>query len=791
MRKHLAIGLISATIIAYQLVIMQIFAYTQWHHFGFMVISVALLGFGVAGTYLSIYSGRIIHKANSFIPWIIVLTGFLMVLSVPLSQSELIRFDSLLVFTNLNEKLKLAATYLVYFLPFFSGALAIGVYFIEQKKVIGKAYFTNLIGSALGGVLILFAMWQFKIEYLPYINAIFVFIAALLINQKYKKKLYYSSIIFGFILLLFFLIKPVQYKPSQFKSLTKAIALPDASIIEDKSSPYGTFHVVKSKLLRHAPGLSLNYHDPIPEMQTMYVNGNWAGALGNRQYTDSNFYLRSSVFELPFKLISPEKILVLGAGEGTSLSLAINHGNSDITAVESNPFVIQWIKESIETSFVSDQQTNLEIYHSELRSFLMSDTAHYDLIMFPVLGSFGGTSGVNAIREDYLFTIESVKESWHKLTNNGIAAFTTWIDYPSRYPLKLLASLIQSLNKLSIANPDQHIVAIRSWNTITFLLTKSSFTDSIKINDFCEKMCFDLVLLPNYTSQAEECNSLQDTMFFEYLIQLSTKQNRSFYNSYDFNIQPATDQQPFFHQFLKWGSLQKLKKVFGKESLPFFEIGYYIILLTFVQVIIIAFTLIILPLLMKRIKTKNKWRITTYFSGIGLGYMFIEIVFIHQFILYFGNAIYATAAVISTMLLFSGVGSYYSQHLIKKTHHWLIVIGSIAVLLILTQMFSLTIFHQTIGFSISQKICVSLLILAPISFLMGIPFPIGISHLTTNSDKAIPWAWGVNGYFSVVSVPLATIIAVEAGYRWVFILAAISYLIALLSAIKQSKLSEA
>ena len=149
MRKHLAIGLISATIIAYQLVVMQIFVYTQWHHFGFMIISVALLGFGVAGTYISIYSGRIIRKANSFIPWIIVLTGFLMVLSVPLSQSELIRFDSLLVFTNLNEKLKLAATYLVYFLPFFSGALAIGVYFIEQKKVIGKAYFTNLVLSLI------------------------------------------------------------------------------------------------------------------------------------------------------------------------------------------------------------------------------------------------------------------------------------------------------------------------------------------------------------------------------------------------------------------------------------------------------------------------------------------------------------------------------------------------------------------------------------------------------------------------------------------------------------------
>ena len=780
MRKHLAIGLISATIIAYQLVVMQIFAYTQWHHFGFMVISVALLGFGVAGTYLSIYSGRIIHKANSFIPWIIVLTGFLMVISVPLSQSELIRFDSLLLFTNLNEKLKLAATYLVYFFPFFSGALAIGVYFIEQKKVIGKAYFTNLFGSALGGVLILFAMWQFKIELLPYINTILVFIAALLINPKHKKKLYYSCIIFGFIILIFFIINPIQYKPSQFKSLSKAIALPGASIIEDKSSPYGTFHIIQSTLLRHAPGLSLNYQDPIPEMQAVYVNGNWAGALGNYQYTDSNFYLRYSVFELPFKLISPEKILVLGAGEGTNLSLAINHGNSSITAVESNPFIIQWLKESIETSYVCDQQTKLEIYQSELRSFLMSDTTRYDLIMFPVLGSFGGTSGVNAIREDYLLTIESVKESWHKLTNNGIAAFTTWIDYPSRYPLKLLASLIQSLNELNITNPDQHIVAIRSWNTITFLLTKSAFIDNNKVIDFCEDMCFDLVLLPNYISQTEECNSLQDSLFSEYLITLSSKQNEKFYNSYDFNVQPATDQQPFFHQFLKWGSLQKLKKAFGKNSLPFFEVGYYIVILTFLQALVIAFSLIILPLLLKRIRLKNRWNIILYFSGLGLGFMFLEIVFIHQFILYFGNAIYATAAVISTMLLFSGTGSFFSKRIVKTHQHWLIVMGSVIILIILLLLFSLTLLQHTIGLSLILKICFSLLILAPVSFLLGIPFPTGISHLT-KSNGSVAWAWGINGYLSVISVPLATIIAVEAGYMWVFMLAGMAYFFALLS----------
>ena len=187
------------------------------------------------------------------------------------------------------------------------------------------------------------------------------------------------------------------------------------------------------------------------------------------------------------------------------------------------------------------------------------------------------------------------------------------------------------------------------------------------------------------------------------------------------------------------------------------------------------------PLLLKRVSIKNKWRISAYFGGIGLGYMFIEIVFIHWFVLYFGNAIYATAAVISIMLLFSGIGSYYSQQLIKKHRYWLFILGAIIVLLILSQLFSFSIIRGTIGFLTLQKFGISLLILAPISFLMGIPFPIGISRLTKDSDKAIPWAWGINGYLSVISVPLATIISVEAGFKLVFMLAASVYLIAFIS----------
>ena len=125
--------------------------------------------------------------------------------------------------------------------------------------------------------------------------------------------------------------------------------------------------------------------------------------------------MRSSVFELPFKLISPTKILVLSAGEGTNLSLAVSHDKSNITAVEANPFVADWIKDLNRAIPNNNHKPGVNIYHEELRSFLMRDTAHFDLIMFPIFGAVGGTSGVNAIQEDYLMTVESIKGAWLKL----------------------------------------------------------------------------------------------------------------------------------------------------------------------------------------------------------------------------------------------------------------------------------------------------------------------------------------------------------------------------------------
>ena len=160
---------------------------------------------------------------------------------------------------------------------------------------------------------------------------------------------------------------------------------------------------------------------------------------------------------------------------------------------------------------------------------------------------------------------------------------------------------------------------------------------------------------------------------------------------------------------------------------------------------------------------------------VGIGYMFVEIVLIQRFLLYFGNPIHAAAAVISCMLVCSGIGSLLSARWIKKRVHALTVFTLIILLILLHSLLLTPVLQSTIALPPAAKIIFSLLLIAPAALVMGMPFPLGIRLLTGTADQEIPWAWGINGCLSVVSTVLAVVVAVELGFVWVMILAALAY----------------
>jgi hypothetical protein len=300
--------------------------------------------------------------------------------------------------------------------------------------------------------------------------------------------------------------------------------------------------------------------------------------------------------------------------------------------------------------------------------------------------------------------------------------------------------------------------------------------------DFCDDMFFDPAILPGLDpDDRSHYNAMQDEQFFEYIDQIISSDRDAFYRDYVFNIRPASDNRPYFSQFLKWQSLNHLTEQYGAQTMPFFEIGYLIVVITLVQIIIIAVILIILPLFRLGWKGRERSWTIWYFGGLGLGYMFAEITLIQRFTLYFGNPIYSAAAVISFMLVCSGVGSYFSSRLRPVQNTFFLILGVIIIILVAHAFLLTPILQNTISWHLGGKVLVAFVIIALPAFLMGMPFPIGLRFLSHRNEEAVPWAWGINGCLSVISAALATIVAVEIGFVWVMGMAALAYGISLVA----------
>lgn len=469
------------------------------------------------------------------------------------------------------------------------------------------------------------------------------------------------------------------------------------------------------------------------------------------------------------------KVLILDAGTGESISLALSHRATQIAANEPNAEIFGLLKKS----FTGKKE--IKLHQTMARTFLASDTSSYDLIELPIIGSFFGNSGLNAVEPRYELTIEALREMWDKLTNKGMISLSCWMDYPVRNAYRILSTIALLLEKNKIKNPEEHLIAIRSWSSITFLVQKSGFSKKQiqQAHLFCNNMMFDPLIIPDTKDISHgKYNLLQDTTFFTNMEQLMSSDRNDFINGYPFRVQPTTDDRPFFFQHIRWGEIKKLITSSGPGRIPFLELGYLLILFTFIQIILIAGIFIVLPLFFKSWKSKNKRWVFVYFSGIGLAYMFIEMVFIQQFTFYFGRATYATAATISILLFTSGLGSYFSDSLQNKRRMLFLIPSVIVILLLLYTILLSPVLSLTIGESLILKILISIVLLGVPGFFLGIPFPIGINYLSKEGHEDIPWAWAFNGYFSVISTALATIISVEAGYLWLLLIAAFTYALA-------------
>ena len=787
-----SIFLISFSILSYEILLMRVFSITSWSHFAYMIISIALLGFGASGTFISLLQTKLKKHFYSFFTLFSLLFSLSLWLCFVLSQK--IPFNPFLIVWYKRQYLYLMEYYLLLFIPFFLGASCIGLSFSQLGQKINKIYFSNLLGSGSGALGVIFLMYLLSPTSILLLITGVAFLSTLisslcLIGKTGTHPLF--LILFSLVSLLFFSIFSPKLNISQYKSLRVALNLPQAKVLKEVSSPLGLIDVVESPTIRYAPGLSLNFKGEIPPQLALFTDADSMSAITNFQNELSNLrYLDYISSALPYHLLDKPEVLIVGAGGGGEVLTALYHGAALVNAVELNPQVVNLVKdEYAEFSNRIYSHPLVRVFIKEGRGFIQSTRDEYDLIQIALLDSFSASSaGVYALSESYLYTKEAMREYIRHLSPEGILCITRWLKMPARDGIKLFATAVESLEESGMGDPSSHLIFIRSWATSTLLIKRSPFTPlQIKrARDFCRERLFDFIWHPGIESgEVNRYSILPEPYYYQAAQGILSEKREDFYRSYLFYIKPATDNSPYFFHFFKWRSLPHLLKTMGKQWIPFIEWGYIVLVATLLQAIGISIILIILPrFFLKKVRNPARGRlpIFSYFLSLGAGYMFVEISFIQKFTLFLSYPIYAVAVVIAGFLFFSGWGSYLSERIhIKGLSNVSLAVGVIIIISLIYLFYLDRIFSLFISYRDAVKILLSLLFIAPLAFFMGMPFPLGLTRVSSKVASLVPWAWGINGCASVISTVLATLLALSIGFNLVIVIALSLYTLAAVS----------
>jgi len=583
-----------------------------------------------------------------------------------------------------------------------------------------------------------------------------------LTNKKFYKIIFLLIITN---LLLFFL--KIDINISQYKELSQTLSVPNSKLITTKWNSFSRVDVVNSSFTRYAPGLSLSFKGKLPEQFGVLVDSSNMNPITKYENLEFLDFLPMS---LAYHLKNKPKVLVINAGAGLDVLIALKN-NATVTALETNPITIDLLKNEYK-DFSGNIYKRADVYFEEGRSFVKKG-GKYDLIVLSLAGNvLGGPSGITSLSENYLLTADAFWDYHNALTDDGLLIITRWLFNPPKEEARLFSLALE------IDKEGKKTSMLNSWATVTLLLSKKNLDKEIikKIKNFAGKNKFDIIYLPaQFEFEPNKYVKFKEAYHYNTIQQLLGNKEE-FYKNYLFDVSPVYDDKPYYFNFFKLSKFFELKRILGQRWNPFLDPGFLLFFIFF-QSLVLSLLFIFVPLLFKKKikKIKNK-RVLFYFFAIGIGFLFIEIVLIQKFILFLGHTIFSTTTIIFSMLLFSSLGSLYSQKIDVKNLKKVILI---LFLLVIIYPFLLRFFiDNLIVLNLTLKIILTSIFIAPLAFFMGFAFPLGIKKI---NKELIPWAWAVNGSASVLSPILAIMLALFFGYNFVFILAGIIYLASLLS----------
>ena len=767
------------------MLLLRLFAIVQWHHFAYLAISVALLGIGAAGTFVTLARSRLLADyPHSFS---LSAAAFAVAAPACFAAAERVPFNALEIAWNPAQFLGLGAIYALLLIPFFCAATALCIAYARFGAAIPHLYGADILGAGVGSAALLLVLFVLHpAEALRVVCGVGLAAAALAAwpaAPRWAALLAAAAVAAPLLLPT----EALQLVPSDYKDLRQALRAKDARVAAQRFSPLGVVTVVDSPLapLRYAPGLSLNAARGPPAQLGLYVDGQAAGAITR---FDGNVaplaYLADTTSALPYRLLARPRVLVLGAGGGGDVLQALAHDAAQVDAVELDPQVVALVQQDL-ASFSGRPYSaaGVRLHVAEARGFVAASRERYDLIQVALLDSFGSSAaGLGSLAESNLYTVEAMAAYLDHLAPGGLLAVTRWLSLPPRDSLRLFATAAAVLERRGTTAPAQALAMIRSWNTVTLLVKNGALAPAeiAAIRDFCRLRSFDLVHVAGLAAaEANVFNFLARDDLHAGTQALLGPGRREFMEQYKFHLEPASDDRPYFFHFFKWRTLPELLDLRARGGLPPLDWGYPVLIMALLQAGVVSLLLILLPLALGGTRhafaaapRRLRRRVPGYFLALGLGFMAIEMPLLQRFTLFLSHPLYAAAVVLAAFLVFAGLGARNSARLAPGAR-W--PFAAIAALAAAYAVLLPPLLAAAMGLALGWKMLLTLGLVAPLAFCLGMPFPLGLAAVAARAAPLVPWAWGINGCASVVAVLLATLMAIHWGYAAVLLAAAACY----------------
>jgi hypothetical protein len=779
----------------------RLLAVAQFYHFAFLVVSLALLGFGASGSLLTAFPGladsttgiRDDPRRFSRAEMTLVLSGWAFAISVGLAYAlvNLLPFDSYSIAWERKQILYFGIYYLGLALPFLFSGLGIGSALAAHRGRSHLIYAANLLGSGAGALLAPLALWLGGVPGAVLASALVGLLAA--VGGGTGRRAIWDGLARGVFIAGLMAIAAIGMENlgnnaglgmnlSPYKGLAQALRYPGSHRLFGRWNAVSRLDVIADAGTRQLPGLSYTYAGIPPPQQGLSLDADALQPI--TLVTPDSFEAAAYLPEaLAFELRPQAKVMVLRPGGGLGVLQALAGGASQVTAVLDNPLTSLAVSQTASQDDIYSQARVSTVFETE-RVFLRRTHDSYSLIFVPLTDAYRPfRSGAYSLSETYDLTVEAFMDMLARLSPDGVLVISRWLQTPPSESLRLIATLAEAMQRRGLPDPGQAIVAYRGIQTMTVLVAPQRWSGAelAALREFTSERRFDLVWAPDIlASETNRFNRLPEPSYFQEVQKLLTTPDRqAYYSAYPFAVTPPTDNQPFFFHFFRWGQTPELLATLGRTWQPFGGSGYFVLLALLALVVLLSLALILGPLALtsagqrtSRFEVRSHGRALVYFTLLGLAFLFVEIPLIQRWILLLGHPTYAFTVVVLALLTSSSLGSALARL------EWLpkrILFAALLVMVLLVPWLVNQLSGSALGWPFLMRACLALFSLVPLGVLMGLPFPLGLGWLEQHAPDLVPWAWAVNGCASVVASVLAAILALSFGFTLVLLLGGLAY----------------